>query len=103
MRIIVSPAGEYVDVTNGSTTEPYPHKLGTHSCGAEATLHEVSEDWRAIVCRSCNFRQLVPARVVFGEEIMARFFQNVSRHALLSGTDWNYLPALREALHCTLI
>lgn len=99
MRIIMSAVGEYVDVTNGDTSEPYPHKLGTHSCGAEATLHEVSDDWRAVVCRSCNFRQLILGKVVIPVEMMAKFFKNLKS---LGHENWNSLHVLKEATRLTL-
>jgi hypothetical protein len=98
MRIVVSPAGEYIDIVDGNPGEFYPFELGTHSCGGEATLHDLSDNWRVIVCRSCNFRQLVPARVAL-PGIMADFFNHLKS---LGSDNWNSLPVIMQAKRLAL-
>ena len=85
MRIVVSAVGEYVYIGEGAVLNLTSLVIGTHSCGAEATLHIVSKGWRVLSCRSCNFRQLVPEGMIY-PAMMPKFFEKLQELLL---QDWS--------------
>ena len=83
MKIIVSSFGEWIKVSEENFHLSYPIVFGTHSCGGELTLHKVSEDWRALVCRTCAWRHVIHHRVIFTEELRRYFEETLAGRSFL--------------------
>ena len=82
MKIILNKYGESLELNidliyNSISFGEPPLVIGMHSCGGQMTLQGVASGWMALVCRSCNFRKLVPMNVCESNFTFARFFAEI--------------------------